>query len=331
MHAHTALLSFSSIASGNVFLDLLKSAMLEDASFIQSTPNTSHIPSGMYSLRSRTGATTQKPKILCLLKSCYCEPSSSFTLRSFMGLDSPELIVRKAHRKVQNPWDPFEAQHTAELVDAMSQAATVVWETEAKEGWGHPADGSQTFRRCQQCFDTMERQVLYFSRACQVADWKLRHKAACGTPLGFDAVFQLIVHPISLPNSETRIGLPVNGYKRSLALVAQNVDFGAGSHLQVVLRASRKIAMTMTTGDRACIAGMAHLLCAVFMSSDPADADAITPSMIVEQFTREHVFDGLREAVLEMQELQDWDPLKRPPLLANAPPNIWAGILQVSE
>ncbi|KAJ6573546.1 hypothetical protein DFH09DRAFT_1277142 [Mycena vulgaris] len=193
--------------------------------------------------------------------------------------------------------------------------------------------------------------IQFSGRKCQTADWKLRHKAACGIPLDFDTVSQPLVHPTSVRNADKRIGLPVNGYKRSLALVAQatalnqrlatdyqlydrdgepvNIDFIACSTEQQIFRAVREIAMT--TGDRACVARLAHFLCWKFTCRTWAEDTGVTPDTVVAQLAREFVFDGLRAAVLEMQEIQHQDPLGRPPLLGDVSPEHWKGIKEKQE
>jgi hypothetical protein len=132
----------------------------------------------------------------------------------------------------------------------------------------------------------------------------------CGKPLDFETATKVIKHPTSAATSNTRIGLPINGYKRSIALTAQvtalnrnptvdyqlydvagdpvNVDFGAGTYPQFVFRAQRELAMT--TGHRVCVALMAHYLFAMFMSNR-ADNARITPNMIVTQLAREFVLE----------------------------------------
>lgn len=157
----------------------------------------------------------------------------------------------------------------------------------------------------------------------------------------------------------------MDGYKRSLDLVAQVsllnfnplvdyyiydpnntaiavlfVDIG---YLQTLFRACREI--VMTTGDPYFIATVAHFLCAMLIPKN-LHTQGITCNMIVSQLAREFVFDDLRGAVLEMQELQNRDPLRRPydlitimlftfsdpiphsPLLEHTPPELWTELTQ---
>ncbi|KAJ7443004.1 hypothetical protein FB451DRAFT_1376829 [Mycena latifolia] len=357
--------------NGKVFLDLLKSLMHEDASFIPSKPiYVSHPAWDTFAAEQETLNDTEAKKIalaeILLLRTKLICHVVQFTLRSFLGLPPPELSVMKEHKSLEHAKNPLQPFHMAALVEALGPDAAKARANADRDGTkarieqrrGHcsylgcnnsePPDGSQKFARCKKCFDTMERQVLYCSRTCQTADWKLEHKKVCGKALDFNTISQPVDHPASLSDPDKRIPLPINGYKRSLALTSQvtelnqsptvdyrlhsrmgvrAIDFGAGSYLQVVFRAYRK--MAMTTGDRQCVASIAHILCAVFMRTDPADVAPITPTMIVEQLAGEFVFDGLREAVLEMQELQNQDPLKLPPLLADAPPDLWTSIIEV--
>jgi hypothetical protein len=203
-------------------------------------------------------------------------------------------------------------------------------------------------------------------RACQKADWKLRHKAICGKPLDFDTVSRAVEHPLSAFTSDMRtIGSPIDGYKRSLALTAQvtalnmnptvdyrlydthnapvDVNLGAG-YPQEIFRAGRVYAMT--TGDELCVGFIAHYLCLWFLAKaeDGSSHRGITPKMIVAQLAREFELDRLGETVLAVQQMQNEHPLRRPfvyaafaefeltcdlvcrPLLTDAPPELLASL-----
>ncbi|KAJ7121977.1 hypothetical protein C8R43DRAFT_1241306 [Mycena crocata] len=359
--------------SGTPFLDLLKSVMFDDASYIPSTPKyVSHPGWDSWADERRQANDTGAEKLalaeVLLLRTKLISHVVQFTFRSFLGLDPPVLVVRKEHKAVQTPQTrQMNAFHKAALMESLGPEEAKARIREEKAGakarlsqrLGHcsymgctktePADGSVKFSRCTPCFTLMGLQVLYCSRICQSADWKLRHKAACGRPLDFETASQVIEHPTSAHNADKRIGPAINGYKRSLALAAQvteinkcpkydyhlydrnnepvKFDFGEGTYVQDIFRGYRERAMT--TGDPECVAMIAHFLCATFLSKPPAYFRGVTPKMIVAQLAREYAFDGLREAVLEMQELQNRDPLKRPPLVANAPKDRWTAMITV--
>ncbi|KAJ7466912.1 hypothetical protein FB451DRAFT_1178177 [Mycena latifolia] len=325
--------------NGKVFLDLLKSAMLDDASFIPTTPTyISHPERDAFAAAPERLNDTENMKIafariLLLRTKLICKYSKPVQFGRANAKTRPRTPVypQKIHKPVQNPII-HTRQPEPELVAALGRDAAKAFKKDVIDG--HKARRSERV-------------------ACQSADWKLRHHTACGKALDFDTASQPIVHPTSVRNSDQRIPLPVDGYKRSLALADQvtelnlaptidyrlytdsgavlRVDFGAGPCIQAPFRRHREVAMT--TGDRDSIAKMAHFLCAAMMTTDTAShgVGLITSTMIVEQLAREFVFDDLREAVLEMQELQNRDPERRPPLLAAASPAAWADIVEVTN
>ncbi|KAJ7225219.1 hypothetical protein B0H12DRAFT_1149311 [Mycena haematopus] len=351
-------------ADGKVFLDLLKSVMLEDASFIPTEPKFVSHPGwdAWAAAQNRLNDSELKKisfaEILILRTKLICDPRRAFVVQKEHksgqksqppALPSPlvELLGGKdaAKARFKDEKASMKARHSLRLNHCSYLSCT---KTEAP-------DGSVKFSRCKQCFEAMQRQVLYCSATCQKADWKLRHKAVCGKPLDFETVSRSVENPVCAPTAATRIGLPINGYKRSLALTAQvtalnlnptvdyqlfdannnpmNIDFGAGQYPQFAFRARRELAMT--TGHRGCVALMAHYLCALLIAKGgPSKFRGITSNMIVAQLSREFDIADLRESVLAAQLLQNQDPLHRPPLLNEAPPDLWAALdkdVNVSE
>ncbi|KAJ7765075.1 hypothetical protein DFH07DRAFT_955909 [Mycena maculata] len=338
---------------GKVFLDLLKSAMLDDASFIPSTPKyISHPHWDAFEVAQRPRNDTDAKKIalaeVLLLRTKLICHVLQFTLRSFFELELPGFSVVKEHKSIQGrKTDPLESFHKAKLEAALGPEAARAHRQGEKQGAkerisqrvGHcsyigcrntePTDGSVKFSRCKRCFETLERHVPYCSSTCQRADWKLRHKAVCGKPMDFDTVSAPIVHPVSAHNADTRIGPPTNGFKRTTALIAQVtklnrdpradyflykrggdafiVDYASRTDGENIFRAQREVAMT--TGDRETVAMLAHYLCWTLIERP---APGLTPTMIVAQLAREFEFEGLRGAVLDMQERQNADPFRRP-------------------
>ncbi|KAJ6497965.1 hypothetical protein C8R47DRAFT_1194009 [Mycena vitilis] len=286
-----------------------------------------------------------------------------FTLRSFFGKDYPKLTVQKQHAASKTK-NPVTAQARSQLVAALGAEAAKARLREEKAGLkalrserrgqctymgchnSEPEDGSKKFSRCKVCFETRQRQVLYCSAECQRADWKLRHRSVCGKPFDFETATEVVEHPTAAKAAHARIGPPADGYKRSVALTAQvtalnrnpsvayqlykpdgdpiHIDFGAGEYPQHAFCDRREWAMT--TGHRGCIARMAHYLCAAYLSNITRDNQGITSNLIVAQLAREFEYEGLREAVLIMQELQNEDPLHRPPLLDETTPEQWLSL-----
>ncbi|KAJ7502576.1 hypothetical protein B0H11DRAFT_1989200 [Mycena galericulata] len=347
---------------GKVLLDLLKSVMIDDLSFVPSTPiYVTHPGWDAFAEEQRKQNDTDVGKValaqILLLRTKLICHVLHFTLRSFLGLDPPELFVVKEHKSVQYQKDPSAPMHKAVLEAVLGPNAASTWLKDAKNGHKErmeqrlaccsylgcretqPSDDSVKFSRCKPCFDTMQRQVLYCSVKCQKADWKLRHKTICGKPLDFDSVDKPVAHPVYGPDSNKGIGPPINGFKRSPALIlqvtrlnqslaadyflndrnneARQINVGEGTYIQANFRTIREKAMT--TGEPAPVAIIAHYMCWQFAANNLE----ITPTMIVEQLAREFAFDDLREAVLQMQEMQHRDPLKRPCLLRNTPPDAW--------
>ncbi|KAJ7765073.1 hypothetical protein DFH07DRAFT_372919 [Mycena maculata] len=351
---------------GKVFLDLLKSAMLDDASFIPATPKyISHRHWDRFEAaqgpRNDTDAKKMALAEVLLLRTKLICHVLQFTLRSFFGLELPEFCVVKEHKSIQGrKTHPLAPLHEANLEAALGPEAARAYMKGDKQGAkarisqrvahcsylgchnSEPTDGSVKFSRCKQCFDLMQRQVLYCSGKCQKADWKLRHKAVCGKPMDFDAVSVPVVHPTSVRDADTRIGLPTNGFRRPPGLVLQvtqlnksptvdyylyrdgneqALDFGQGTYEQDLFRAHREEAMT--SGNRGCVALMAHYMCWMIAGETPERAQGITQNMIVAQLAREYDFPSLRGEVLRMQEIQNRDPLRRPPLHRDTSPYRW--------
>ncbi|KAJ6497968.1 hypothetical protein C8R47DRAFT_1260782 [Mycena vitilis] len=329
---------------GKVFLNLLKSVMLADASFIPSQPvYVCHSAWDTWAATLNKESDAEKiafADIQILRTKLICHVVQ-FTIRSFFNKDAPRLIVEKPPKSSQTQ-SPFAAQAKAEAVALLGPEGAKARFKEEKAGFkarrnerlGHcsymgchnsePEDGSKKFRRCKLCFDKLQRQVLYCSADCQKADRNLRHKAICGKPYDFETAAQVMEHPINADTSHMRIGPPVDGYKRSIALIAQvtalnlcptvdyqlydaagdpvNIVFDAGSYIKLAFRDRREWAMT--SGHLGCLAQMAQYLCLSNLTREFEDAD-------------------LSEAILFMQKRQDDDPLHRPPLLEDMPPDDW--------
>ncbi|KAJ7137242.1 hypothetical protein C8R46DRAFT_1137979 [Mycena filopes] len=337
---------------GKAFLDLLKSVMRDDASFIPSQPVYVSHPgwdtwaAGQSNANDNEAMKAALVEISILRTKLICHVVH-FTMRSFFGKEPPDFFVSKTGKSKRNGKPPPDIM--AGMVQAFGVEGAKARVADENAGsrlrlsqrLAHCSymgclnteseDGSIKFSRCKKCFETLQRRVVYCPRACQAADWKLRHKAMCGKPIDFETASQVVEHPFSVASSESRIGAPVGGYTRTVALVSQvtrlngeptvdyfvqndegaatTINFGANSYLQALFRDRRDRAMT--TGNLFCVGALAHYLCAVFLSMKPEDRDGVTSNSIVAQFEREFDVD-VRDLVLSAQQVQNRDPLHRP-------------------
>ncbi|KAJ7618005.1 hypothetical protein FB45DRAFT_1103352 [Roridomyces roridus] len=204
--------------SGTVFIDLLRSAMLDDVTYIPSTPRYVSHPkwdefAALQGARNSDDLERVSLAEMMVLRTKFICYFLHFTLCSFHGLEYPVLMVTKEHKSIERAKDPQAAEHKKrerEIFGTEAAKARRAFEiastrerTAQRVGWcsymgcakHEPEDGSVKFTRCEQCFENMQRQVLYCSSKCQQADWKLRHREVCGKSLTFDAVATLPEHP----------------------------------------------------------------------------------------------------------------------------------------
>ncbi|KAK6977504.1 MYND-type domain-containing protein [Favolaschia claudopus] len=342
------------------FLSLLKGVMLEDASFIpsepKSTPNAAWDAfAGMQRLSSQTDEEKIVLATILVVRTNLISSIVLLTMRSFFGNKAPSLTIERVDQK------PQRARPRAELIEVVGYKAANARMKDEKsgamdmyrqqldicsyEGCANTASKpSVRFSRCARCAK-IERSVLYCSRECQRADWNGSHKAICGRALDFDTVSKAVKHPTQGPSSRPHIGLPVNGFKRSIPLVRQvtqlnlnpsvdyylwNADneqitfeFGPNTYPRFKFRELRERAMT--TGDFIQVGVIAHSLCIIFSSDRTQNKQGLTPEMIVAQMAREYEVEPgiLKTRVLELQTVQDHDSLHRPPLFWGAPLRVW--------
>ncbi|KAF7376839.1 MYND-type domain-containing protein [Mycena sanguinolenta] len=351
-------------SNGKAFLDLLRSVMLEDASFIPTEPKfVSHPGWDAWAAEQEKLNDSELKKIsfaeILILRTKLISHVVQFTLRSFFGLSPPAFFVQKEQKSDQKLKTPRVPPAVAAL---LGRAETANLKAQLKDDTAavkaryrctktEAADGSVKFSRCKTCFEKMQRQVLYCSVFVSVllilllSDIFLEHaKGRIGSfatrlyaaKPSISRLSQPTENPVSASTAETRIGPPTDGYNRPLALIARvttlnrnpmadyqlydandelmDIDFGAGTYPQLAFRACRERAMT--TGDPHCVALMSHYLCGLLMAKGgPSQFRGITSDMIVAQFAREFGLADLRERVLIVQQIEDQDPLHRPPLL----------------
>ncbi|KAJ7656786.1 hypothetical protein DFH06DRAFT_1198572 [Mycena polygramma] len=233
-------------SDGKIFLDLLKSVLLEDVSFVPNTPIYVSDPewdklSAGHQLLINNVERLALAHLLLMRTKLICHVLH-FTMRSFLRLELPSLFVEKIP-KMAAPLDMSEARKFEKMAAerALGRDGAKAWRNDTKQFAKdrradrrrfcsypnchefEPLDGSVKFSRCRPCAEKAKREVLYCSTQCQKNDWKPRHKATCGKPLDFETISRAIPHPteLSLRDAAERIGPPVAAYKRPLALVAQ--------------------------------------------------------------------------------------------------------------
>ncbi|KAJ6483923.1 hypothetical protein C8R45DRAFT_293805 [Mycena sanguinolenta] len=173
-------------ADGKVFLDLLRSVMLEDASFIPTEPKfVSHPGWDAWSAEQDKINDSELNKMSCaeilILRTKLISHVVQFTLRSFFGLSPPTFIVGREHKPDQKSNAPRLPPVLTELfggpqaVMARLKDDKVATKARHSQRLGQccylgctktePPDGSVKFSRCKSCFEKMRQQVLYCSRS----------------------------------------------------------------------------------------------------------------------------------------------------------------------
>ncbi|KAJ7618016.1 hypothetical protein FB45DRAFT_1007652 [Roridomyces roridus] len=220
--------------NGKIFLDLLRSAMIDDITYIPNKPRyISHSMWDSFAPEQEARNTTDEEKLalaeLMVLRTkliCYV---LHFTLRSFLGLEPPPLQLIKTdhkpekidpdtkamHETIQkHAFGPEEAKKRRQL-EVSSAKARISQRLGSCSYMGchqMEVEGGRKFSRCGACFVKLERQVLYCSQKCQKADWKLRHKAVCGKPLTFDDISTLPEHPANKRGDVSKPEKPADNF-----------------------------------------------------------------------------------------------------------------------
>ncbi|KAJ7641999.1 hypothetical protein FB45DRAFT_364357 [Roridomyces roridus] len=127
----------------------------------------------------------------------------SHAMRTFLGLPPPKLHMAKhSTNKKTTLRSTQRTPMTPSLINGLGKARAKEYVEAERDGlkelfskWKQycqtcrkPNETDTKFPRCKRCWDTMQREVLYCSSACQKADWKAGHKAICGQPLKFEDV-----------------------------------------------------------------------------------------------------------------------------------------------
>ncbi|KAF7376879.1 MYND-type domain-containing protein [Mycena sanguinolenta] len=168
-------------ADGKVFLDLLKSVMLEDASFIPTEPKFVSYPGWDAWAADQDKLNDSELKKMSLaeiliLRTKLISYVVQFALRSCFGLLPPSFMVQKEHKSGQKANAPTLPPVLTELLGGSEAAKPRFKDEKAAMKARHsqrpgqccylgcsktePPDGSVKFLRCKPCFDKMQRQVL---------------------------------------------------------------------------------------------------------------------------------------------------------------------------
>ncbi|KAL0565534.1 hypothetical protein V5O48_016489 [Marasmius crinis-equi] len=222
------------------------------------------------------------------------------------------------------------------------------------EKWEEPE--GEKFKRCAKCYDQQKRVWSYCSKACQLKDWKPNHKAICGKPITAETAQQAFVarKPSNAPDSR-QVGPPRDGFRRSPALVEHvhklnltpKVDLyarvfrGNGQRnfitldnpfkpVQAIVRAARDEAMC--AGNKESAALLCHYHVWLLWVQHHDEKNGCDLHLMLEQMEKEfEMKDTLKDMILEMEEVQQKDPLTRPPLLADLPEPLWQEFLNLGS
>ncbi|KAJ7618022.1 hypothetical protein FB45DRAFT_933138 [Roridomyces roridus] len=210
-------LRLESLASdGRIFIDLLRYAMLDDASVIPRAPKYIVDPDwDDFAAKQGPKNSTDLEKVslaeILMLRTkliCYV---LDHTIRLFFDLEPYPITINKS-KKVKDPLRPmYDAFHETIFGSEAAKARNKLHVKSTKERLSlcvarcsslgcdnvQPDDGSASFRSCERCYTQIQRQVFYCSRECQRADWELRHRAICGKLLSFDDVATLPDDPFN--------------------------------------------------------------------------------------------------------------------------------------
>ncbi|KAJ7140849.1 hypothetical protein C8R44DRAFT_726561 [Mycena epipterygia] len=219
---------------GRAVLDLLKSVMVED---VKIPEKPTYIPdptwNGFVDAQQRSALNDSEKfalaKILVLRTKLICH-FLRCTIRSFVGLELPKIMVKKQLKK-KAP----EASPSQEFTKALVEQAFPL------------APGLR--RKIMERSPEHAPGVLFlcWMRQHQTADWKIHHKAICGKPLSFDVVSKRVVvppAPAPIPTSRkptvpsaSVIGPPnpVGNYKRSHALAYQITNLNHLSKIDYII------------------------------------------------------------------------------------------------
>ncbi|KAJ7731203.1 hypothetical protein B0H16DRAFT_1773024 [Mycena metata] len=287
-------LPFLQKGGGQGFLDLLKHFTLDDYSLIPKEPiylESSHWYPADPAAEPKTAAAYELADAEFNVQRSYLIARTVHeTLRSFLGISNQATKPLPEKRDVAKSGIPemirkFMAYEPAAMKKIRKQSRRYSTHPGPRvslcESCGiSESPGGERFMRCKACTEKVSRQIYYCSRECQRKDWK-RHKIICGKPMTVSESHESAISAKPIPSTPGLIGPPVNGFKRSPALVyqvnmlnqnvADDVDYLLVTRTQRVFRCKiehpgEKRAfrtfrdMALTTGDRQAVAAMGEFL-----------------------------------------------------------------------
>ncbi|KAJ7174122.1 hypothetical protein C8R43DRAFT_977139 [Mycena crocata] len=260
---HELRLEYLGGRDGKVFLDLVKSVLLDDYSVVPKTPlYISHPLWDKFVADQDASKLTKVEKavfdrILLLRTKLICHVLQ-FTMHSFLGLNPSNHIVSKLDKTTMAAaWVQVEKLVKPALQQSLGhQGAKTFLKIGKKTFPGmlfprhkhhcsypdcqrvEPSDDSVRFSLCQACSEKAQREFRYCSVECQRKDWKPRHKVMCGKPLDIETVSKAIADSLEPTDAAVHateyIGSPADGFKRSEFLAGQVVWLN--EHLKVDYR-----------------------------------------------------------------------------------------------
>ncbi|KAJ7753169.1 hypothetical protein B0H16DRAFT_1690831 [Mycena metata] len=323
--AHELRLSYLS-DTGDVVLELLKSVLADDNSFVPATPKYISTPSwDAFEVMQNNSNPTEMERIaldtILVFRTMLICFVLLYTMRSFLGEALPKVPVLKGATKTRRS-EFLTNLAKATLKQTLGTNGAKMQRHEINEGIQQRralavrhcaslacckpevADGVK-FSRCRSCMDNLKREIFYCSRSCQKADWKHRHKDICGKTLNYAESTKIVPHPTELKNASGRIGPPVNGYKRPFPLVRQVTMLNEAPSIDYYLANSqnRDVDLKMadsitpifratretacTTGNIEVIAAFTHFLCWSVNVQGLNTKYGLSPAGVVTQLARE--------------------------------------------
>ncbi|KAJ7857534.1 hypothetical protein B0H13DRAFT_1158315 [Mycena leptocephala] len=283
---------------GHGFLDLLKHFTLDDYTQVPTKPiylksphwypaDPTAEPKEAYELADAAFNVERSSLIGHTLHATLCSflgVNHEKTNRAKRDVAKSRLFREVAQKMLTRTYGPAAAKETHKKTLQKSKARIQIAVCESCEKTETP--GEERFMRCKACMDNVSRKVYYCSRQCQREDWKVRHKRICGKAMTVKESEETANVPLkpSAPlsaDSPQIIGPPINGFKRSPALIYQvnllNENAAAETDYLLITRTQRVFRLKiddkyekrrvphipplgLTTGDREAVATIGQFL-----------------------------------------------------------------------
>ncbi|KDR82287.1 hypothetical protein GALMADRAFT_264462 [Galerina marginata CBS 339.88] len=228
-------------SNGQVFLDLLHAIAPQDLSGIPSEPQYINNDEWDRVQNAHRDDNDEVQKValgsILVLRTKLITHVLQFIVHSVLDMDLPVVPVHKAKHKSgkekkKNP-DPLQQLHKDAMLQVYGKEKydeiAAEFKTAFKERKANKISGCrhccgmektrESFKRCAACFK-IGREVLYCSKECQVANWKIEHKLICGKPLDYETAANLS-KIVPKPKHPSGFPPPAPGFKRPLELLNQ--------------------------------------------------------------------------------------------------------------